>query len=193
VTVATARPLRADAQRNRDRLLDAATAAFAEEGEKVALETIAARAGVGIGTLYRHFPDRSALIVEAYRHEVEQLCSSADGLLADLAADEALHEWMDRFAQYAATKRGMGDALRSAVASDSPMFADTRARLVATLRCFTDAGAQTGVLRRDVDPEDVMRLMGAVWQIPMEPGWQDDVRRILSLLVDGLRYGSSVA
>ncbi len=189
--MATARPLRADAQRNRDRLLDAATAAFADEGEKVALETIAARAGVGIGTLYRHFPDRSALIVEAYRHEVEQLCSSADGLLANLPADKALHEWMDRFAQYAATGGGMGDALRSAVASDSPMFADTRARLVATLRSFTEAGATSGVLRRDADPEDVCGSWARVWHLPMEPGWQDDVRRILSLLVDGLRYGTA--
>jgi AcrR family transcriptional regulator len=188
--VTTVRPRRADAQRNRDRLLDAATAAFAEEGEKVALETIAARAGVGIGTLYRHFPDRNALIVEAYRHEVESLCSSAEASLGELPADEALHAWMERFAQYVATKRGMGDALRSAVASESPIFSETRTRLVETLRQLIDAGATSGALRRDVDPEDVMRLMGAVWQVPMNEGWQDDVRRILNLLVDGLRYGA---
>lgn len=92
-------------------LLVAATDAFAEDGAGVALDAIAARAGVGIGTLYRHFPNREALIVAAYRHEVEQLCSSAPTLLADLPPDQALHGWMERFAQYVATKRGMGSCV----------------------------------------------------------------------------------
>jgi len=184
------RPRRADAQRNRDRLLVAATDAFAEEGQDVALETIAARAGVGIGTLYRHFPNRSALIVEAYRHEVDSLCSSAPDLLAQYPPDEALREWMERFARYVATKRGMGDALRSAVASESPLFGDTRTKIVDTLRLLVGAGAAEGSLRPDVDPEDVMRVMGAVWHVPMGTGWQTDVRRMLDLLVDGLRYGA---
>src|SRR3954465_818392 len=112
----TARPLRADAQRNRDKLLAAATAAFAEEGEAVALETVAARAGVGIGTLYRHFPNRDALVVAAYQHEVDALCAAAADLLTAQPADEALRAWAERFADYIATKRAMGDALRSAVA-----------------------------------------------------------------------------
>src|SRR5437763_6489898 len=110
----TARPLRADAQRNRAKLLAAATEAFAEEGEGVALESVAARAGVGIGTLYRHFPSRDALIVAAYRHEVSSLCAAAEELLRSLPADEALSSWLERFADYIATKRSMGDALRTA-------------------------------------------------------------------------------
>src|ERR687886_726120 len=93
----TARPLRADAQRNREKLLAAATEAFAEHGEDVALETVAARAGVGIGTLYRHFPNRDALVVAAYRHEVEQLCAAAQDLLAELPPDQALRAWAERF------------------------------------------------------------------------------------------------
>src|SRR5690242_5838471 len=107
------RALRADAQRNRDKVLAAATAAFASDGENVPLETIAARAGVGIGTLYRHFPNREALIVAAYRSEVDALCSAAASLAASLPADEAVRAWAERFADYIATKRAMGNALRS--------------------------------------------------------------------------------
>src|SRR5436309_2444949 len=116
------RPLRADAQRNREKLLSAATVAFAEEGESVALETIATRAGVGIGTLYRHFPSREALVCAAYRSEVDALCAAAAELLEALPADQALRAWTERFADYIATKRSMGEALRSAAGSDSPLF-----------------------------------------------------------------------
>src|SRR5919202_1838248 len=108
-----ARPLRADAQRNREKVLAAATAAFAEQGEEVALDAIAARAGVGIGTLYRHFPNRDALCAAAYRHEVDALCAAAAELLEAHPADQALRLWAERFADYIATKRAMGTALRS--------------------------------------------------------------------------------
>src|SRR5690349_12269794 len=111
------RPLRADAQRNREKLLAAAAEAFAEEGDGVALETVAARAGVGIGTLYRHFPNRDALIVAAYLNEVDSLCAAAGDLLASRPADEALAAWARRFADYIAAKRSMGEALRTAVSS----------------------------------------------------------------------------
>src|SRR3954464_289166 len=106
----TARPLRADAQRNRDTLLKVAVEAFAEDGEDVALETVAARAGVGIGTLYRHFPSRDALVVAAYLQEVQSLGGAAEELLESRPADEALRAWAVRFANYIAAKRSMGDA-----------------------------------------------------------------------------------
>jgi AcrR family transcriptional regulator len=189
--VTNTKPLRADAQRNRDKLLVAATEAFAEDGQDVALEAVAARAGVGIGTLYRHFPSRGALVQEAYRLEVDALCDTAPSLLAAMAPDQALHAWMERFAQYVATKRGMGEALRSSVASDSPLFAQTRVRIVGALQLVISAGAADGSLRGDVDPEDVFRAMGAVWHLPMTPGWQEHVKRLLDLLVDGLRFGAS--
>src|SRR5437763_15122296 len=99
----TARPLRADAQRNRAKLLSAATEAFAEEGQGVALESVAARAGVGIGTLYRHFPSREALVVAAYQQEVDSLCAAATDVLHSQPADVALRAWADRFAAYVAT------------------------------------------------------------------------------------------
>ena len=108
-----ARQPRADAQRNREKLLNAAVAEFAEHGQDVPLETIAARAGVGIGTLYRHFPSRDALIVAAYQQEVDSLCSAKE-LVATMPADQALRMWANRFTDYVATKRAMGDALRSA-------------------------------------------------------------------------------
>jgi AcrR family transcriptional regulator len=189
VTTVQVRPLRADAQRNRDKLLAAATEAFAEEGEDVALEAIAARAGVGIGTLYRHFPNRDALIVAAYEHEVDALCAAAADLLAALPADEALRAWADRFADYMATKRGMGNALRAAAASDTPLFAVTRERILGALRLLLDAGAQAGTLRADVDPTDVMRVISGIWYLPSGPEWRDDVGRMLGLVIDGLRYG----
>ena len=185
----TDRPLRADALRNRAKLLSAATEAFAEHGEDAALESVAARAGVGIGTLYRHFPNRDALIVAAYQQEVDTLCAAAAELLAAHPADEALRAWTERFADSVATKRRMGNALRSAVASDSPLFAQTRDRIMAALRLLLDAGAASGTLRGDVDPRDVMRVINGIWYLPEGPEWRQDVGRMLELVIDGLRYG----
>jgi len=182
------RQMRADARRNRDRLLSAATAAFADYGEDVALEAVAARAGVGIGTLYRHFPNRDALIVGAYQHEVDALCLAAADLAGSLRADEALRTWADRFADYIATKRAMGDALRAA-ACDSPLFAETRERILDAVRLLLDAGAADGTLRADVEPKDVMRVINGIWYLPPGPEWRSDVGRMLCLVIDGLRYG----
>jgi AcrR family transcriptional regulator len=191
--IETLRPLRADAQRNRDKLLAAATEAFATEGEHVALDTIAARAGVGIGTLYRHFPNRDALVVAAYQREVDALCAAAAELLAVLPADQALRAWAERFADYIATKRAMGDALRSAASTDSPMFAETRQRIVSALRLLLNAGAASGSLRSDVDPKDVIRIINGIWYLPDGPQWREDVGRMLDLVIDGLRYGAARA
>jgi AcrR family transcriptional regulator len=187
----TPRPLRADAQRNREKLLAAAMAAFAEEGEGVALEAVAARAGVGIGTLYRHFPSRDALIVAAYQQEVDSLCAAATDLVSSRPADEALRAWAARFTDYVATKRSMGAALRTVVSSDSPLFAETRARILGALRLILAAGAADGTLRADVEPEDVMRVVNASWFLPDGPEWRDTVSRMLDLIIDGLRYGAS--
>ena len=189
MTTVNDRPLRADAQRNRDKILTAAIEAFAQDGEDVALEAIAARAGVGIGTFYRHFPNRDALVVAAYEHEVDELCAAAAALLEEQPADEALRAWLDRFADYIATKRAMGDALRSAVASDSPLYAVTRERILGALRLLLEAGAASGTLRADVDPHDVMRVISGIWFLPGGPEWRDDVGRMLGLVIDGLRYG----
>ena len=183
------RSLRADAQRNRAKLLAAAIEAFACDGDEVALESIAARAGLGIGTLYRHFPSREALVAAAYCNEVDALCAAAAELLAQMPADQALRAWTERFADYIATKRAMADALRSAACSDAPLFADTRERIIGALRLLLDAGAAAGTLRSDVDPKDVMRVINGIWYLPAGPEWRADVGRMLDLVIDGLRYG----
>lgn len=188
---ATARLPRADARRNREKLLAVALAALAEDGE-TPLETIAQRAGVGIGTLYRHFPHRNALIEAAYRQEVQELCDAAPALLTpDRPAVDSLREWMDRFVHYAATKRGMGAALRSAVGSDSPLFGETRNRIIGAIDVLLTAGRADGSVRADVDGEQAMLAMGAVWMVPDGDGWTDRVRRLLDLVVDGLRFGAA--
>ena len=185
-----ARPLRADARRNRDKLLTAATEVFAEGSGDAALETVAARAGVGVGTLYRHFPNREALMVATYQHEVDALCAAAKELLGSHPADEALRAWIERFAAYAATKRGMGDALLSALASDSALYMETRERILDALRLLLDAGAASGALRADIAPEDVMRVISAIWYVPSGPQWRENIGNMLKLVIDGLRYGA---
>ncbi len=186
----TERPLRADAARNRARLLQVAAEALAEDGA-TPLEAIAQRAGVGIGTLYRHFPERGALLEAAYRQEVSELCDAAPALLDGRLAVEALREWMGRFVRYAAAKRGMGAALRTAVGSDSPLFGQTRDRIIAALDLLLDAGRADGSVRPDVDGEQVMLAMGGVWNVPDSDRWAEQVRGLLDLVVDGLRYGAA--
>jgi AcrR family transcriptional regulator len=188
LTTDATRVMRADAQRNRDKLLATAVDLFASSGHDVSLEAIAKKAGVGIGTLYRHFPTREALVEAAYRSEVDRLCDSAEELLHDHPPDQALAEWMDRFVSYAAAKRGMKGALQGVVASGSPLFADAREQLRGAIATLLDAGKAAGTIRKDADPEDVLRATGSVWQLSDEPGWQDQARRILGLLIDGLRY-----
>src|SRR5579863_7175013 len=125
-----ARPLRADARRNRDRLLGVAVRAFSQSGPDVTLDAIAKNAGVGIGTLYRHFPTREALIEAAYRNELVRLCDATDDLLASSRPEVALREWMGRFLAYMTTKRGMADALRAVIASGGNPFEQSHARLL---------------------------------------------------------------
>src|SRR5688572_10415492 len=133
MTSSGTRPLRADAQSNRDRLLEAAVTALSNDGPDVTLDAIAKAAGVGIGTLYRHFPTREALVEATYRNELDRLCESVAGLLDTLPPDAATRAWMDRFVGYMTTKRGMIDALRALIASGGNPFAHSRARMVAAI------------------------------------------------------------
>ena len=185
------RPLRADARENREKLLRVASERFAAGGPDVPLEPIAREAGVGIGTLYRHFPTREALIEAVYRNEVDQLCSAADTLLADRAPADALAEWMTRFVAYAATKRGLSGALKSIAASDACLFASTRERIEPGDRQAARRRHPAGEIRPDVTVEDVFTSMNAIWTIDGDGDqWAARALRVLALLMDGLRFGA---
>jgi len=180
------RPLRADARRNRDRLLDAAARAFTEHGPEATLEAVAKDAGVGIGTLYRHFPTREALVEATYRHELDRLCDAADDLLAELPPDRALRAWMDRFVDYMTAKRGMSDTLRAIIASGGDPYAHSRDRMQAAIGTLLKASAEAGTLRDDVRPEDLLRGVSGVSMVSDEE--PEQAGRLLDLLMDGLRH-----
>ena len=182
------KPLRKDAQRNREKLLAAAVELFAERGTDGSLEEVAKRAGVGIGTLYRHFPTRDALVEAAYRNEVAQLRAAADELLAELPPDRALEAWVRRFVEYGTAKRGMRDALQSIAGAGSDLFADTRGQVTEAVAVLLRAGAEAGTLRADVEPDDVLRAMGAIWLVAEGDEFAEQAMRILRLVLDGLRY-----
>jgi len=187
------RALRVDAQRNRDALLTAATEAFAEHGTETSLEDIARRAGVGIGTLYRHFPTRDALVVAAYRRGVEEACDNASRLLADEPSDVALFEWMTSFVDYVASKRGLAMTLKQAQEGHDELFADMRAKMLASLTTMTDAAVADGGIRSDVQPADLLRAIGGICMMSDQPEWQEQARRMVALVMDGLRYGAPAA
>jgi AcrR family transcriptional regulator len=178
---------RADAQRNRQRLIEVALKAFSSGREKVALETIAKDAGVGIGTLYRHFPSREALVEAVYRSELARLCNSTDELLESLAPDEALRAWMGRYADFVGTKREMAAALRAVIASGAITSSQTRERLSAAIQTMLDAGARIGSLRGDVRSEDVSASLAGVLLASGAPDQREQADRMLDLLMDALR------
>lgn len=176
--------LRQDAQRNRDRLLAVAVAAFTEDAG-ASLDGIAKTAEVGIGTLYRHFPTREALIEAAYRNELEKLCAAAPELLKKYAPDDALDRLIDRFIDYMAIKRGMAEALRAVVAAGGDPYNQSRARFTEVLSLMLDAGRRAGVLRGDVTANDVLSMIVASLSTVDSP---QQARRLAAILVDGLRY-----
>jgi AcrR family transcriptional regulator len=185
------RVMRADARENREKLLHAAAEQFAAGGPEVSLELIARTAGVGIGTLYRHFPTREALIEAVYRNEVDQLCVSAGELLAERPPADALAEWMRRFVGYAATKRGLAGALKAVAASQADLFPTTRERQLAAIGELLDAGVAAREIRGDVSAEDVLTAINAVWSIAADgEQWVAQALRVLGLLMDGLRVGA---
>jgi AcrR family transcriptional regulator len=182
------RPMRADARRNREQLLEVASDAFSEHGVDASLEEIARRSGVGIGTLYRHFPSRDALLEAVFRRNLDQLADSAHELLRDLPADRALDEWMRRFVNYVASKKGLANHLKTVLSADSALFSYAHERMNASIRGLVSAAASAGAIREDVDPADLLRALSGVCLMADEPGWQEQACRICSLLMDGLRY-----
>lgn len=182
-----ARRPRADAERNRARLLDAARAAFASGQEPVTLDQIARAAEVGIGTLYRHFPTREALIEAIYRKELAELCASADELLGVHTPERALRAWMDRFADWVVAKREMADALRAVFASGAVTLSQARGELAGAVKAILDAGAADGTLRADVRPEDVVAMIVGIFTATSIANGREQVERMFDLLADAVR------
>ncbi|MDQ0463961.1 AcrR family transcriptional regulator [Caulobacter ginsengisoli] len=178
---------RADSLRNRERLLEAAKAGFTEVGPEVSLEEIARRAGVGIGTLYRHFPTRDAVVEAVYRREVEQLAEAAGRLSETLAPAEALHAWMRLFIDYIATKKVVAPALGAMVGGPSELYAVTGQRFTTAISDLVSRGVAAGEIRSDVEPYDVLRAVGAFAYGASGPGWEASALRLVDIFMDGLR------
>ena len=182
-----ARKPRSDSLRNRDLLLAASKAAFGDLGADAPLEDIARRAGVGIGTLYRHFPTREALIIAVYAREIQQLAASADTLLAERGAGEALDAWLNLLIDYMATKRVVAPALRADPGEGSKLYAKSGATILPTLQRLTDAAHAAGDIRLDIGFEDILRMMSGLSQGYEQPGWDAGARRLLNVMMAGLR------
>lgn len=183
----TSRRRRADAERNRQALLDAAREALAEGSGPFSLEAVSRAAGVGIGTLYRHFPTREALVTAAYEAQVEDLLSQVGPLLDAMPPREALREWLGQFARFVSTKRGMLDALRLGMIESAQQHdvAAMRDRMAGAIAPMLDAGARDGSLRADAQPADVVLLVAG----SLMPVQTDEVQteRLLGLVLDALR------
>jgi AcrR family transcriptional regulator len=182
-----ARKPRADSARNRQLLIDAAKAGFAEVGLSVSLEEIARRAEVGIGTLYRHFPTREAVVEAVYRREVEQLAEAVPELLETWPAPEALHKWMHLFVDYIATKRLIAPSLGTAAARTSTLHTTSVELITGAISTLVKRAIASGAVRKDIDPSDLLRALVGVSYGNPEAGWQASARRLIDILMDGLR------
>jgi AcrR family transcriptional regulator len=183
----TTRKPRADAVRNRERVLEAAKAVFSAGGPDASLEAVARRAGVGIGTLYRHFPTREALFEAVYRREVEQLADLADELKTEAAPTEALRRWLRSNVEFVATKKGMSAALAVAAHNYPDLFTYTFERLTKAVGALLERAIAAGEIRSDISAEDLLRALVSMCYMHDRPGWQAGVLRLLDVLVDGLR------
>ncbi|OBI52671.1 TetR family transcriptional regulator [Mycobacterium kyorinense] len=176
--------MRSDARRNREKLLEVATAAFsAGEGRPVSLESIARDAGVGIGTLYRHFPNREVLVEAIYRAELAEVATAAEQLLKRHPPTAALRRWMDRYASFVAAKRGMAESLHAIFDSGAMTPSQTRDSIVGAIELLLQAGADDGSLRSDVVADDVVSSLIGIF---LASGSPEQTSRMLDLLVAGI-------
>ena len=186
----TRRRPRADAVRNHERVLEAAKAVFSAGGPDASLEAVARRAGVGIGTLYRHFPTREALFEAVYRREVEQLAELAEELKAEVSPTQALRHWLRANVEFVATKKGMSAALALAVNSTSELTAYSFERLTKAVGALLDRAVAAGEIRADISPEDLLRALVGMCYLHDQPGWQASVLRLLDVFVHVLSLQS---
>ena len=188
----TARPKRVDARRNEQALLDAAAAAFVASGVDAPVREIAARAGVGMGTIYRHFPTRADLVVAVYRHQVEACAEAGPALLATSESPfAALQQWVDLFVDFMVTKLGLAAALRSEGGSFDALYAYFLDRLVPVFTQMFDAAAEAGEIAVDIEATTVMRGIGNLC-IGADSDPRYDAHSLAALLLAGLRQGRTL-
>ena len=178
---------RSDLLRNRERLLAAAREVFSEGGPDASLEAVARTAGLGIGTLYRHFPTREALFHAVYRREIDELVDLAEHLAEDPQPVDALRRWLHANVGMIATKKGMLAALAPAPDSSRELYADSAERLIRSVGILMARAVAAGEIRDDISPEDLMRALVGMCYTREQPGWQATVVRLVDVFVDGLR------
>jgi AcrR family transcriptional regulator len=176
--------MRADASANRDKILDAARAALALSGE-ASMQSVAKAAGIGQGTLYRHFPTREALIMAVHRNDVRALVDSAPALLASLPAREAMRKWFDQLAAYGRIKHGLADALYSAMRET--LSDEGYSSIVEAIGMLLAAGKEQGEVRTDIDAEEMLLLVGFLWRMETDDDWEVRASHLLDLVMDATR------
>jgi AcrR family transcriptional regulator len=178
---------RTDAQRNRERILEVAKEAFSRSGANSSLDDIAKHAGVGAGTLYRHFPTREALLEAVYRTEVEKLAAAERQFVQNMPPIEALRAWMLLFVDYIATKKIIAPALNKLVGGPSKMFEASGAQIKGAIHALVERAIESGDLRPDLDPFDLLRALIGVSNVASSPDWQQSARRLVDILITGSR------
>lgn len=182
-----ARKPRSDAQRNRSRVLEAAKEAFTRLGGDASLDDVAKQAGVGAGTLYRHFPTRDELLKAVYRSEVEKLASAEQKFAETMLPIEALRAWMLLFVDYIATKKIIAPALNNLVGGGSKVFEASYAQIWDAIRALVKRAVKSGDVRKDLDPIDLLRALIGVANVASSPDWQQSARRLVDILIAGSR------
>lgn len=178
---------RADAQRNRERILEVAKEAFSRSGANASLDDIAKQAGVGPGTLYRHFPTRDALIEAVYRTEVEKLAAAERKFAGSMPPIEALRAWMLLFVDHIATKQIIGPALNTFVGGPSKLYQGSRSQIQGAIDALVKRAVKSGDIRKDLDPFDLLRALIGVSNVASSGDWQQSAKRLVGILIAGSR------
>jgi len=178
---------RSDAQRNRERILEVAREAFTRSGVNASLDDIAKQAGVGPGTLYRHFPTRDALLEAVYRTEVEKLAAAERKLAETMPPLESLRAWMLLFVDYIATKKIIAPALNTLVGGSSKLIEASHTQIQEAIRALVKRAIKSGDIRRDLEPVDLLKALVGVAYISSSPDWQQTARRLVDILIIGSR------
>lgn len=184
---APSRKPRSDAQRNRERILEVAKEAFTRSGANTSLDDVAKDAGVGAGTLYRHFPTRDALVEAVYRTEVEKLAAAQQRFAETMPPVEALRAWMLLFVDYIAAKQIIAPALNTLVGGPSKLYEGTRARIQGAIEALVQRAIKSGDIREDLEPFDLLRALIGVSNVASSPDWQQSARRLVDILISGSR------